>query len=408
MATLPKKRAVYVRGANNVYRRRTEPAMSVYSADSVDLKNKEEMDRLLDELGECGFQVPETTKLPDPAVHQQSAKPVVSPTGHRRPLPASAMPETAEPEYGDMSPNPVFSRFSLRWSRDRILEKLAPFFLGMFTTYALQLSLPYLSYYFTVAVGVMKIAIIWGAATGLICWYAGLIKVSTFSNLQNYATRTWLSLNGSPVEQEIAVDAEEPTENPVRVDPEPVLETVPKTVYEEKAVAPPPISTRVTPFAPQVRQTPSPTEPLRLGRKPVLIRGNTEQEHRKPRVRGLPVRVEPSLGPRRHSSASVDPVYDKHYKGAYKDAYKDKTYAGYKEMPKEVYKPLPPVKAPAYEEDLPMAYEVKLKSIYDDEPLRGYGQETHRTLERLGTMMSQKSVLGTRKNYNKFLANVNT
>lgn len=66
------------------------------------------------------------------------------------------------------------------------------------------------------------------------------------------------------------------------------------------------------------------------------------------------------------------------------------------------YKPLPPVikmpnKEINHEADLPLVHEVKLKNL---------DQEPQYDLDRLGTVLSKKSVLGTRANYLRFLSNV--
>lgn len=125
---------------------------------------------------------------------------------------------------------------------------------------------------------------------------------------------------------------------------------------------------------------------------------------------------------RRHSSASLpsqkdafrsreERLRDERYMRLNEDLYREERYKddsrdgrdhrGKYARASRLYKPLPPViKMPTkeidYDSELPLAYEVKLKNLDLD----------HYDLDRLGTVMSKKSVLGTRANYQKFLSNV--
>lgn len=374
MATLAKKRAVYVRGPDSVYRRKSGPASLIYLADSADIKRKEEVDHMLNELMECGFQV-DGQKLPDPAGHQHSSSyetsspRAVSPRDRFPASIATASSESAEAAF-------LMPKLNTKlWvSREKALAQLAPFLLGMATTYVLQASLPTLTHYAIIAAGFVKLGLIWAIFTSVVCWYAGLLKVSSLTDARALATRTWLTMNG----------AELPgyPKRRAHVPQSPVTEHTLEEIVEPELPDPSehvPV-TNVRPFVAPLRTTPEARldskldskQDKRLFRPPRLVRQSTDLE----RKRGIRV----ASPPRRHSSASLD-IPD------LKDTY-------------DKYKPLPPVTHPHYTPggELPLVYEVKLMGddLYEDR------------LGRLPTTMSKKSVLGTRANYNRFLANVDS
>lgn len=427
------KRAVYVRGPNNVYRR-VDVAPSINSADSADMRQrKEEVDDILNELMECSFQVQD---LPDRASGQQ---PVVrrrdlAPAAPREPslLPRrrpavlssasysgastldhepSAPPPPDLLAYADPEPEPApempVVRQRVRRPRtayvsvDTLFAKGVPFVLGMLTTYMLQVLLPGITYYLSAALGFIKLSVFWIVLMAALSYYGGMWRMLSV----NY--RRWLaSVQNRIFYDDLASSPAVPAATDYPADPvvEPALpDDIVEEEYVEEPLPTPVVTKKVTPFRPQVRAHKEP------GHQPMFVR---TQE---PARRGMKLRLKrgsspvlaavPGLGAGVAGTTAIPNTVPAKTRGSFLGPVP--LLRGLKD-PSRFYKPLPPViKMPPStrgepDPDLPLVYEVKLSSMDENDPTHHH----RAALDRLGTVMSKKLVLGTRANYSKFLANV--
>lgn len=429
------KRAVYVRGTNNVYRR-VDAAPSINSADSADMRQrKQEVDDILNELMECSFQVqalPGRASGQQPVVRRRDLAPAAprepSLLPRRRPaVLASASysgastldpgPSAPPPPdllaYADPEPEPAREMRVARppyVSVDTLVAKGVPFVLGMLTTYMLQVLLPGIAYYLSAALGFLKLGVFWIVLMAALSYYGGMWRVLSV----NY--RRWLAC----VQNRIFYDdsAASPAvpaapDYPAGPAVEPALPE--HTVEEEDVEEPlpaPVVTQKVTPFRPQVRAHKEPghqpifahtQEPARRGMKLRLKRGSSPVLAAGPGLgagvagttaisTAVPNTAVANAAPAKTRGSFLGPV---------------PLLRGLKD-PSRFYKPLPPViKMPPStrgepDPDLPLVYEVKLSSMDENDPTHHH----RAALDRLGTVMSKKLVLGTRANYSKFLANV--
>lgn len=457
--TVPnKKLARYVRGPDGIFRRLSEdPAPTVPSIAT------ELVEDIVNELIDCGQILPDPVHLlPNPATHQHDqAFPVKTPAALLAPnslpvLPLTAMPfengsrdsfdaasksdssdfETASTIESHVAPHLQNIVSMLRHFRrslysvplDRYVQWIFPFLLGMATMYVLQMMEPTLRYCGVVLAHYLKLALIYGVIAFAALWYSGTVSFDSWSaadfdffkarvvDLSHSAKIN--KVNAAPVLLHQESEWSEPRKSsptrlrsPVRraarlkvpVDPNFSSEkpSTTTTIHPEECEV-----TSFTPF----QHIPS--------ARPIPQRLSTDIRE-KPRLKSkmLPVFIGKD---RRHSSASLPRSTDasRGYKEDYNEGrFKDDSYRDvrdpfrngqeYRDKSRDArtqkfLKPLPPViKMPANDihgdSDLPLAYEVKLKNLDQDSR---YG------LDRLGTVMSTKSVLGTRANYLKFLSNV--
>lgn len=437
-----KKQARYVRGANGVYQRLSDDVQNPHNPTS-DL-----VDGLINELIECGYLVEDPRGLPKVVTHQQSdiislssgisnnsklklsandsastystMGDDVSEIGARLNIMAQMIPELRTLIY-------MVSELRQRLGgmpMERLTGSIFPFIMGMATMLALQAMQPTLVYYGGVFAYYMKLALIYGMCGGGLLWYANVFNLRLVllwgqSLHEKYAASGSNSSKESMAESGIALPNGDSLlqENDVSENSAtPNLVTIPATIPETESVAEIPAEpswlheVSVKPYMAPVRlQTPD------APGRPRVARINTDKESRnKVRTRMSPVR--PSRSDRRHLSASLHgyneleaskdrekhyrDLHDMHTHDMHRDIYSNARdpYVNVRDayrsgLPREkVSKPLPPPVDRDYE-DLPLVYEVQLKGL--DSPL-----------DRLDTVMSKKSVLGTRANYNKFLSNV--
>lgn len=384
-----KKRQVYVRGPNNVYRRKDHSGDSASDPVAVSSAN---------ELTALGFRLANPSlPLRDPH-HQQSA--------HNHSLADlhftsdTSLPETLSGSTSAsnlLSPSllptdPVLRRASnislmpangfsfTPPGRETLSDKGIPFVLGMISMYVLQKSEPLISHYLGVLFGLLKVLLLWGVVSGAALWYSGKLSMDTIENLKSQALRSnfsLLALTAAAAAPETAnpdVDvpsgASLPTRHrlPIRRGRRnlPTKSSFPENETHSE-------ETNVRPFVTPLRRMI--TDPkLKLARD--LTRAEDDARALKS-GRSSPVRSN-MVDHRRHSASSLD-------------------------LTMKINKPLPPVQAETSRDaELPLVYEVKLRSLHDEE----VGSSKPELL-RLETIMSKKSVLGTRANYSKFLANVN-
>lgn len=452
MATLTKKKALYVRGANNIYYRKDAPSPNATS------QKQHEVELLLNELMECGFQVESgpAAKFPDPERDQQTTARALDLLADdtiatydaldsmknlaRSPLPLHSTqsarsdlsksvhssqgiaPESTEPYgysitsftqrlNGFMPLDTALSKYVLY---EKIIDKGVPFLFGMAATYIIQVSLPSIAYYSGVVAHLLKLAFIWAAVLGAIFWYAGFLNTPDLSQLPGIASKmsSWLGQKpptSRSAEQRSSRSPSRPVSTRLGLRSTSPLKRAPFREHRlaqihltpdlglRSAEAPfsEPLTTNVRPFISPMRDV---NRKIQSEQKLLSVRPAMDQKPsetsilrsfipRKPQKRPTSVSAQLSLynvsavESRRHSALSVQ---------------SDKESA-------RSFKPLPPViqSGKRGETDLPLAYEVKLRTSESDD------DTSLMDLDRLETVLSKKSVLGTRANYAKFLANVN-
>lgn len=446
--TTARKAARYVRGSDGVYRRKTNDDGSSSLSQFGDQDSQELLvDKLINELIDCG-------PVEDPLRNPLRTLPNAETHQHQN-TSGSSLPDTIRKgQLGTPSMDSFFqvstnaSNLTVgqnnvdqvvsehralasieqcrHWLSGIPLEKVLdwgiPFGLGMVSMYVLQAMLPTLLHYGGVAAHCLKLVLLYGVFTLAVLWYFGVIKLTSLRDWHGNATKTTSDFFGK-----FSVLAE-PQVSPVpvssKIKPEivgsdfhsvtdigSISSSLPKTAPQDSPESV--ISDRlvqVRPFIPPHREI----SPERPGPgRPRVRRISTDIKDvgkSKFRSRFSPVRL--SRDGRRHSSASLGGY--KETNDAHRDTHEFKDINGdirglsrdardFKDANK-FYKPLPPVikmqpRDFSHESDLPLVYEVKLKSLEDEDP-------NYAALDRLGTVMSKKSVLGTRANYLKFLSNV--
>ncbi|PVH17753.1 uncharacterized protein CXQ87_000647 [Candidozyma duobushaemuli] len=360
MSTTVTKKTVYVRGPNNIYRRKSYDTPSIASVDSGELTRKKgEVDSTLNDLMVCGFQVPE-----DPSTKKAKMK-------TKRPSASSAdltAPTPNQPPCPRISFKRSFSDLPKQTSwMDMVIQQKW----DLLTRYAKLLS--YLLF----------MCILWGAlATGAF-WYAGVLRISNLDDIKN----TFSSLFGSgevarsdsPVHYHYERREEDQYESDCDPKRKMRTESEPHLVREPS----PQKLTNVRPFVPPSRRD---SADSKMSSQISLHRLQNEASTKRSRFRlGSPERERPK-DPRRHSSASLEL------------------------SSKDKHKPLPSLHKTAQRSsdssgsDLPLVHEIKLKSRFDQQ-LEALGNDAH-SLSRSDTLLSKQSMLGTRANKRTFLSNV--
>lgn len=404
MTTTVTKKTVYVRGPNNIYRRKSYDTPSIASVDSVDLTRKKgEVDSTLNDLMVCGFQVPE-----DPSTKKAKMK-------TKRPS-ASSAESTASAPNQPPSPRISFKRSfsdlpkqtswmdSIKSLQTRFLPQSAtdfvvPYALGILTAVVIQQKWDLLTRYAKLLSYLLFMCILWGAlATGAF-WYAGVLRISNLDDIKNTFSNLFglgeVARSDSPINYHYDRRGRRSSSLDEVVDTESVIlseyesdcdprrkmrtESEPHLVREPS----PQKLTNVRPFVPPSRRD---SADSKMSSQVLLNRLQNEASTKKSRFRlGLPERERPK-DPRRHSSASLEL------------------------SSKDKHKPLPSLHKTAQRSldssglDLPLVHEIKLKSRFDQQ-LEALGNDAH-SLSRLDTLLSKQSMLGTRANKRTFLSNV--
>lgn len=276
-----------------------------------------------------------------------------------------------------------------------------PYVLGMATTYMLHKMQPLLIYYGVIAAHVLKLFLVWLVFTGAVCWYFGVLSLPAGSEyvqkLQDILAQFHIQIGQKEINEGAAA-------LPARVDEESLrrnsadsfkhlskkIPVLPPKDSEDGLILPTSV-VNVVPFVAPKRQT--------IQRAYTdLPTSSDHKDHRKhsemsQRLFGIrkhskrpqsssPVSTGSHSG-RRHSSSSLPLEKDSH------------------KMRSEMQHMLPQSQ-PDPGSELPFICEMKLRSKTEGD----VHESTQRAgLKRSGTYMSQKSVLGTRANYSKFLAN---
>lgn len=450
------KKAVYVRGPDDVFRRKDDDGPVT----------KKQVDTFINELMECGFRVAPENPEPEELKRKQDLSMLMNPKkpeqGHVNaefprknsklsPAPAlralSAintdvlLATTLLPRLG----SPVHSSHSFISANDTISETIhasqsteksastdnssattffdrpfafktqfeefgteklkvwgPPFVLGMVTTYALQKMQPLLIYYGVIAAHLLKLFLVWLVFTGTVCWYFGALSLPAgteyVQKIQDFMALLPIQI-GQKTGETAPVPPAKADEVNSRRDSADSFKHLSK-----KIPAPPPkdldenlilptSTVNVVPFVAPKRQT--------VHRAYTDISpGSDHKEHRKHseashRLFGIrkhnkrpqsasPVSQQTASG-RRHSSSSL-PLEN--------DTSKMRSDSHVLSQSQ-----------PDPRSELPFICEMKLRSKTESDVNRAHESSQRAGLKRSGTYMSQKSVLGTRANYSKFLAN---
>lgn len=414
-----KKRAIYVRGPDNIYRRQNvDPATSSESVNTVDMANKKaQVDSTLNDLMECSFRLQDTAalSLAYSTEHTTDLADLISPSTASLPSYA-AHGVYSKSESGNSSsaqnhsvPSRIYSFFEskipsafntlARMLHDRPwLELLVPYFLGMLTTYLFLNNQEVIASYLTVLSGLLRMALLWSFFTASVCWYFGAINISHMSDLKDWlqGIKDHLS-SGLQIQEPSPEPHDSASMNSTDDVSSMALSEIPRKpvkpsraqIQEDRTSGHP--ITNVRPYVPRKETLNArPRRPISSNdtkkhdvSKPELNKYYSDPDalrKRTPRSR-LPEKLL-AHNSRRHSSASLE--------------------LQRKTPPKQL--PIIHNKIEDVEQELPLVHEVRLRDNYDIPP--NLTQMKLSGLERLGSVMSKQSVLGTRANYNKFLSNV--
>lgn len=390
MSNVTTKKAVYIRGPNNVYRRKTEPFYLLADADSELAAHKKQVDQTLDDLMVCGFVEPKPVatgvsdgKQPD----EPWTKPRLQSTGELRGFSdlRKFMISLSPPKFGLGNASEMLSGVSTQ----RVFGFLAPFVLGMGTTLALQRLQPTLFYYGAIGFRLLKFGLLYLAILLAVCWYFGAIDMASW--------KTKLA---------VVIQAEAlPEDHPqVSSHSAPLLEPVLEVKEKRRSRSPSPKRrpvervTNVRPFTTPLRSDRTSVDTPDL-RAQTLLKFNSDLAREKDsRPRSRPESTRPVHRPEFKTRHTTDPYI--------KGVSDSRRHSALSLDSERSSKPLPPVMP--READLPMVNEVRLLSLEDDNDGFDNGFESASLqLDRQGTTLSKRSVLGTRANYLRFLANVN-
>lgn len=368
--TASKKKLVYKQGADGVFR--------LKKVDENESKSNKGVGDYLNELIGCAYEVQpehgdksvgfaEAPKPPHPRHVNPTANPTKRARSRRVPLPTSSTHSSDSAASTPMVD--IHSRLGLRFHVPSFLlgAGLAGLVVGMW---------PVLSHYAVAFLSFAKLGVLWGIVLGGICWYCGLIKIQDASTLRGVFAHLSARMRPLPVTIEadpVAYDAEDVLSIDSDVSPEDIaaLSGPPQQTRRNTL-------TRVTPFkysSPREKYSSNPDLSERTS-PPKLVRGATTDPRQFDR------RNSGGPGMTRARQDLLDLVRPRT-----NTSFELADSGGSNRM-----KNLPLVS-----DDLPFINEIKLMSHDDME---------QGDLRRLDTLMSKKSILGTRENYNRFVANV--
>lgn len=270
---------------------------------------------------------------------------------------------------------------------DNISDRIVPFISGMVFMYIVQMCGPFVSYYFGILFHLLKVALVWAAISVAGLWYTGRLPAFLLSEIKKSIAIT------------LAAPADIPSPSP-----DPIGNTLqPKFKIPNHAGARPKANERSRSrdqLPTRKSRTSSPVKSTQIESRSKItsLRQTTPMVRKKmagQKLQSLPNLLSPtpntcsriSTSPerpidrdRRHSSSSAE-LLDRDSK----------------------HKHLPPIPRRSTENTdgsvLPLLCQMEVQETQND--------ETSQHLHRLDTMMSKTSILGTRANYTKFLANVN-
>lgn len=392
MTSITTKKAVYVRGPNNIYRRKTEPIYLLADTDSELAAHKKQVDRTLDDLMVCGFVEPTAaaTVVSDGKQLDNSwTKSRAESTSELRGISdiRKFMASLSRPKFALGSAPEMLSGVSSMG----IVGFLAPFVLGMATTLVLQRLQPTIFYYGAIGLRLLKFGLLYLAILLAVCWYFGAMDIASWRTKVVSAFQP-VSLQGASDHPRVS-----PHSTPQL---EPVLEVQEKRRSRSPSPKRKPVErvTNVRPFATPLRNDRSSTDAADL-RAQTLLKFNSDITRDKDsRPRSRPESTRPIHRPEFKTRHTTDPYI--------KGAPGSRRHSALSLESDRSSKPLPPVMP--QEADLPMVNEVRLLSLEDDDDAHDDEFESASLqLDRQGTAFSKRSVLGTRANYLRFLANVN-
>lgn len=374
----PRKKAVYVRGPDGVYRQRPGLATSGPPTKPATTGSRDEPPHL-------GYHIPSAPTGPPHAESQHppadqsdstshtgtsdtdtfrslpslnisrpvSPRRAVSPARLASPRRRPALPIKGPMESSSHESSPYLWQDFMS-HLEPYKDKAIPFVLGMCTTYALQLALPTISYYTTVAVGLVKWTLLVVSIAGAAFWYLGTLNSTNISASLETVTDYILARS-----RRSSVDSDVTTPHTASLlEPSPQLDLKPRLDPRQSVTNVRPfIAPSRDPLHKTVLEQKLPQKAVRLTERSYL---EMPYERKDLQASGSSRKTGPypSSPDRRKSLTSVE----------------------------SANKPLPPL-----DDGLPMAHEVKLLDV---------------NLSRSDTLVSKKSVLGTRANYSRFLANV--
>lgn len=288
-----------------------------------------------------------------------------------------------------------------------------PFLAGMFTTYALQQMLPFLMYYGVIAAHMIKLFIVWLVFTTGVCWYFGVLSLPAGSE---YAEKFQAILAKLPIQ--IGKHTHCTTAPPIHDDVDhsdahlssdltfnAINERRPSLPEKEplKSYELPTSIVNVMPFVAPKREL------FRRANtdfpKSTVVMSNYDSRELKEK-KSLELSSPKLFAHHRHSKRpqSSSPVHsagrsDRRHSSSSLPLEKEPTKARKHNL----------TSAPEISQDpgseLPFICEMKLRSKTESDVHSNHSPHAKFGLKRSGTYMSQKSVLGTRANYSKFLAN---
>lgn len=407
------KGAVYVRGPDNVfYRKEKTPSISSISSESLSRRSTE-VDNTLNELMTCGFRVEKTPESVEPKNIDMLGTETPRPEVHGRTLQPKARASRSRRAGTAHTPR-ALGPYTREWR-----SQVRPFMAGMLATYLLQLGLPLINYCMGALATLLKWAIVACAALGGVLVYLGAMP--TMADMQLYFTRfrpgPW---RGFREEQPELLDPESDEEVPRALNldvrpPVPAKKSVPAPTKDDVTV------TNVKAFQAQLRHSPHLAKtdygrPERGGSAPALgkDRHDARVQMRRAFTEGAPAEAKGNTAARLETRRQTGhgSIYSGVHGGVHGGMQGSEPVPQVARPPRNSRASSPQVTSgpstfsrrksasslshvsTPHDDDLPFLCEMKMKD------------SDRFSLGRLNTTTTKQSVLGTRANYSKFLANV--
>ncbi|KAK6455760.1 uncharacterized protein RJT20DRAFT_50060 [Scheffersomyces xylosifermentans] len=418
-----KKKLVYKQDPDGVFRLKKVDDTDTDSVNTNFTEKKKKVDDYINELLDCSYKLPEDLEPAPKQTQIEDSTPASSTNNHKshqavedtksnREKKQTKHKRKASPTQETVNPTASGSIVDTMKKTIRSASPLESakhfhpqsFILGGVTSVVLYRSQPVLIHYGLILLFVLKVCAVIAVVLGGACWYTGVIKPSDLSNFGTLIEKIKARATGSEIPKQQQSESEDDDEEDDRLsvsDEEQDLQyankSKPPSIHSIEEPAPPPpterrrSSIRVTPFR-SVPRTPidthqlhshndihqqqsrarfQSTPDLHQHKAPLLPRLNTADGR---------VNFKKSSSPTRSRKGSIE------------------TFSSRISPTKSL--PIAPS-----DEELPFINEVKLMDSLNDE-VSSLPNGHSDFVKRSHSTASKKSVLGTRANYNKFLAGV--
>ena len=416
VTTTKKKKLVYKQDNDGVFRLKKVDNNDISSIEYAEDKKK--VDDYINELLDCSYKLPEEPKpeveppksqAPEKKRIKQKVSKPTSPKTSSKPFPPTSFSSTYTPAAIPTNSSTFLDRMKSAVGNQSVKHfHIQSFVLGAVSTLVLYRSQDLLLHYAIVIFNVLKVLVVVSVVIGCATWYSGIVTLLDLGNSGKIIDQIKARINGTdstPKQQDNQQEHDDQelhyTEHYYESDDDD-SESLPKSKSPsihslEDPLAPPSrerkhSSIRVTPF----RMSPRPlhSESPHSHQQQHL----PQSRHRFQSAPDLASNKPPQLYRLNTADAKMS-----HYRKQTSPVRSRKDLVDSFSSRVSPNKHLPP--APV-DEDLPFINEVKLVDSLDEEVFKPDLVDHNDFVKRLVSTVSKKSVLGTRANYNKFLASV--